>query len=144
MFTSDNKQLLKATLKTALIYLGAALFTALFGGIYEIFSHGVYSGYMLYAFAFPLAFGVLPFLLLSSAMISRPWLNPGPMARYLYHCGVLTLTTGSLLTGVLEIYGTTNQLMLIYWLAGGILLLSGIVLYIFRLFTKDREKPERI
>ena len=36
-------------------------FLALFGAIYEIFSHEVYSYFMLYAFAIPLAMGLLPY-----------------------------------------------------------------------------------
>ena len=34
---------------------------ALFGAIYELFSHDVYSYYMIYAFAIPLLMGVLPY-----------------------------------------------------------------------------------
>ena len=48
MYTSNKR-------KTALLYLVAALSAALFGGIYEQFSHGVYSSFMIYAFLFPLA-----------------------------------------------------------------------------------------
>ena len=41
-----------------LIDLIATVGCALFGAVYERFSHGVYSYWMLYTFAFPLALGV--------------------------------------------------------------------------------------
>ena len=144
MFTSATKLFIqKQTLKTTLIYLVSAVFTALFGGVYELFSHGVYANTMVYAFAFPLVLGVLPFFLLSTALCgglreeeepsgsdAALGLYPRPLARYLYHCGVLTLTVGSLLSGVLEIYGTSNILLFTYWIAGPLLLLTAITLYV--------------
>ena len=115
--TSDTK-------KTAFVYLLIALFCVLFGAVYEHFSHEVYSGYMIYAFAFPLVGGTLPFL----ALDLFPWKKyPSTIARNLYHSGIATLTVGSILQGVLEIYGTTNSLCGIYWVVGGILVIMGII-----------------
>lgn len=48
--------------KTALYYLFISLFCILFGAVYELFSHEVYSYFMLYAFVIPLGGGALPFL----------------------------------------------------------------------------------
>ena len=114
----------------------AALFCALFGAVYELFSHGVYSYPMLYAFAFPLVLGVLPLLLIG--LLHAPY--PSAAARNLYHAGVAALTVGSIVTGVLEIYGTTNPLTLIYWLTGAALTLSGAAIYVFRLFRHYPSK----
>ncbi len=36
-------------MKKSLIYLGVSVFVFIFGQIYEYFSHGVYSSYMMYA-----------------------------------------------------------------------------------------------
>ena len=58
---SDTNKRWAQIAKTGFIYLLLALVLALFGAVYEVFSHGVYSYYMLYAFAFPLAGGALPF-----------------------------------------------------------------------------------
>ena len=102
------------------------MFTAFFGGVYEIFGHGVYSYYMLYAFAVPLVFGVLPNLI--SAVRGTP--RPHKVAYNLYNSGVATLTAGSVFEGVLEIYGTTNRLVYIYLIAGAALFLAGIVAHI--------------
>ena len=122
MYTSDNNNTRRA-LKTAFVYLLISLFCALFGAVYEVFSHEVYSYYMLYAFAFPLAGGTLPFLAIS--LLRKRY--PEIVARNLYHSGIATLTVGSIIQGVLEIYGTTNHLTGLYWLVGVILLFAGII-----------------
>ena len=48
-------------LKTSFIYLCVSLFLILFGAIYEYYSHGVYSYFMIYAFCLPLVFGALTY-----------------------------------------------------------------------------------
>lgn len=122
MYTSDTDISRKA-LKTAFAYLLVSLLCALFGAVYERFSHGVYSFYMIYAFAFPLAGGALPFLAIS--LFRKRY--PGAVARNLYHSGIATLTVGSIVQGILDIYGTTNRLTGLYWIVGVILVVSGIV-----------------
>ena len=124
MSTSDTKPYLK----TALVYLLTATFCALFGAIYERFSHGVYSYHMLYAFAYPLLLGTLPSLIL--ALLARPL--PAPMTRTLHRCAIATFTVGSILQGVLEIYGTTNRLTTLYFPTATLLLLCSTTTYLFR------------
>jgi hypothetical protein len=106
--------------------LSATLFCALFGAVYELFGHGVYSYGMLYAFAFPLVLGVTPLLLFT--MLRLPY--PNRFARGVYHAGIATLTVGSLVTGALEIYGTTNPLTLVYWIVGAALAAIGAAAYL--------------
>lgn len=115
MFTS-------ATDRTAFAYVLVTALTALFGGVYEAFSHGVWSGWMVYAFAFPLALGALPF----GWMAMKRKALPCRWCCRLHHAGVATLTVGSIIEGVLAIYGTTNHLIIVYWAAGGLLLLGGL------------------
>ena len=122
LYTSDT-DISKRALKTAFIYLIISLFCALFGAVYELFSHGVYSFYMIYAFAFPLVGGTLPFLAIS--LFRKHY--PDAIARNIYHSGIATLTVGSIIQGVLDIYGTTNRLTGPYWIVGIIMLISGIV-----------------
>lgn len=57
MSTSDNRYL-----KTSFIYLIVSIVLMIAGAVYEHFSFGVYSYFMIYAFAIPLAGGALPFL----------------------------------------------------------------------------------
>ena len=105
-------------LKAARNYLFAALSCALFGAVYETFSYGVYSPFMLYAFAFPLILGTLP-----AIMIGLRSGAPLRVCEKLWAAGVATLTVGSLFHGILDIYGTSSGLTYVYWIGGGALLL---------------------
>lgn len=124
-----------ATERTAFGYLAATLLAAAFGGIYEVFSHGIWSFFMVYAFAFPLLLGALPFAWL--ALRKRPL--PCCWACRMHHAGVATLTMGSLVEGILAIYGATNHLTRWYWLVGiGLVALAQGI----RLFRKSSiRKP---
>ncbi len=122
-----------------LLDLAAALFCALFGAVYERFSHQVYSYRMLYAFAFPLILGVLPLYLLEAFRAPLPdSLRWGP-----YHGGIAALTVGSLVSGALEIYGTSSPLTVVYWIAGEALLLFGALLFVSRLVQSRQKKARR-
>ena len=121
MFTSDRASNKGRYGSTIGAYLLAAVCCAAFGAIYECFSHGVYSVFMLGAFAFPLLLGALPFRLLQKH--GKPF--PGKSAGDLICAGVATLTAGSIVQGVLKIYGTTNPLVTGYWIAGGLLTAVG-------------------
>ena len=140
MSTSVTAHKLHAQQKLILIDLSAALLCALFGAVYELFSHGVYSYGMIYAFAFPLVLGVLPLLLIT--MLRAPY--PDRFARSAYHAGIATLTVGSLVTGALEIYGTTNPLTIVYWIAGGALVTLGIVSYLVSRFHGTGRTAESL
>ena len=110
----------RKSLKAARNYLLASLFCAFFGAIYEAFSHGVYSYFMVYAFAFPLTLGTLPEIL-----CGLRGAEPPPIPARLWGAGVATLTVGSIFRGILDIYGTSSPLSLVYWIVGGLLALSG-------------------
>ena len=145
LYTLDmNKNTVK-TAKTALVYLLISLFCALLGAVYEKYSHEVYSYYMIYAFAFPLAGGALPFAVLNLIGAER---YPNALSRNLYHSGIAALTVGSVIQGALEIYGTTNVLVRVYWLTGGILAAVGILSWAAGCalasrpsFTQTRQRP---
>lgn len=137
MYTSDIELNRKRACKAAFVYLLVALFFVLFGAVYEIYSHEVYSYYMLYAFAFPLIGGTLVFNILSFLKLQK---YPNAIARNLYHSGIATLTVGSVVQGVLEIYGTTNALSDYYWSAGILLIVIGVVTGIIGFFLQRREQ----
>ena len=138
MSTSVTARKLNPQQKLILIDLTAALFCALFGAVYEIFGHGVYSYGMIYACVFPLALGVTPMLFIM--MLRAPY--PNRFARSVYHAGIAALTVGSLVSGALEIYGTTNPLTLVYWIAGGALVAFGAVTYLVSLFYGTERTAE--
>lgn len=113
-------------------YLIAALMLAAAGAVYEIFSHGVYSNYMIYAFAYPLVMGCLPYLADSRGIIKKA----GPVGETLLLASVATLSIGSVIKGALEIYGTTSFLMTVYPILGAMLLIGAIAVCMRRLYRQ--------
>lgn len=99
-----------------------AIFIAVFGAIYEKFSHEVYSYYMIYAFMIPLCLGSFAYLLASK----RAKKEPRNITISAWNAVVVTLTIGSIFQGILEIYGTTNRLVWFYPVAAIIFLLIAI------------------
>ena len=123
--TLDIKQM-----KTqVLIYIIETLFCILFAIIYESFSHGVFSKFMILAFLIPLILGVIVTYIL--CFFKREKL-PTALENKLYNAGVVTLTVGSIMEGVLQIYGTTNVKIFLYLIFGILLLTISILFYIFR------------
>lgn len=138
-----------SAIKKGMRYLAASIVIAAAGAVYGLFGHGVYSYYMTYAFMIPLLAGAVPHLLaamrgegaqenaateaaagpaLSQANAladaaaevpaRKPWLDLGS-AQLAF---IVTLTAGSLLKGVLDIYGTTNRLLIAYPVAALLIL----------------------
>ncbi len=103
-------------------HFAGMIFLALFGAFYEAFSHGVYSYFMTYAFAIPLLLGVTLYAIL---LAKKKY--PSLVFLRLWNAGTVVLSWGSVYEGVLEIYGTTNRLMIVYPIAGGLLLASGLI-----------------
>ena len=117
MYSSHRLQI-----KHLICELSASAFLAIFGAVYELFSHGVVSYYMVFAFAVPLLLGALPngVLLLSGKSADGVFLR-------LWDAAIAALSVGSVLRGVLEIYGTTNSLLGVYPLAAAALMLSALL-----------------
>ena len=119
------------------------------GAVYEHFSFGVYSYFMIYAFAIPLAGGALPFLAKYMRNIRGAKSSSGSAAgitaysgaaeattysgaaaetaaarhhEVIYHLALATLTAGSIVHGILAICGRPNSLTVIYLIAGLLLL----------------------
>ena len=123
MFTSDKER----ALRSSLLYGCAALFFAVFGAVYELFSHEVYSYYMIFAFMIPVCLGIVPFL----GIYLFELCLPSRIFTQLYASGVMTLTVGSIMRGVLDIYGTTNSMLVLYLYAGTALCTTGTVAFVY-------------
>lgn len=117
----------RATRKTVKTYLWLTLFCAVFSLIYELFSHGVYSGEMILLFFFPLLGGALPAAAIGKI---RALPTPGRLPRQLYRSGLLTLAVGDCLAGVLEIYGTTSPYLPVYPAMGAALAAAALLFYL--------------
>ena len=131
MYTSDS--LHKRTLKNALGNALAAVITAFFGAVYEHFSHEVYSYYMIYAFAVPLIMGTIPYLLAGISDIRQP----ERLTINTYNSAVAAFTVGCVFKGVLDIYGTTNKLIIVYPVLGAAFLLISVT----SLFLSAKKAP---
>ena len=85
---------------------------------------------MIYAFAWPFVFGLIPALLLAIRSERRKQAGKREADRKwperLWHTGIATLTVGSIFKGILDIYGTDSVLTIVYWIVGGALLLIGL------------------
>ena len=134
LFISDKEK----ALRSGLLYGCAVLFFAVFGAVYELFSHEVYSYYMIYAFMIPAVLGVMPYLgvyLLGSHL-------PSGVFTQLYAAGVMTLTVGSIMHGVLDIYGTTSSKLVLYLYAGTVLCAAGIAAFVYINRKLEPEKKQ--
>ncbi len=108
------------------LFLGAAAFCVLFGCVYALFSHGVYSAWLRLLFLFPLLGGALPALALLVLPGAR---RPSRAADDAWRSAVATLSLGSCLTGVFEVYGSSSTLVYAYWAAGLLLAAGAVFLY---------------
>ena len=96
--------------------------------VYNIFSHEVYSNYMTFLFAWPLVLGLIPSLFLAFIPRLR---EPSELTKALYHAGLASVTVSSLLKGIFEIAGTSSMYQLYLMIFGAVLLVAGIINYIF-------------
>ena len=103
-------------------YLAASIVIAAAAAVYGLFSHGVYSYFMTYAFMIPLLGGALPHLIAAMKRADEEYTESRTQTGFakLFDAKdtqlaiIATLTAGSLLKGVLDIYGTTNRLLIAY------------------------------
>ena len=138
MFTLEsNKNSLRIRV---LIYTGITLFIALFGAVYEQFSHNVHTAYMWFAWAWVLGFGLIPYLLLYLLPIKK---MPGQITECVYNLGVAMITVRSIYIGVILIYNTTgDNMVLAYTIVAIVCLVGGLLLYTIGLLLNRKAKSE--
>ena len=125
-----------------MVYAAVTAFSGIFAAVYEHFSHGMFSGWMVYLFAWPLVGGVLPYAVTMIVGKRRPpWVDasvPMSWARLGHHAAVATATVGSCLAGVFEIYGTSSSWVVVYWIAAGVFALAAAVLAMVAVSARRR------
>ena len=109
-------------MKKTIRYLFLSLFVFVFAQMYEYFSPGVYSNYMLYAFLIPFLGLTVPSFLLYSLKKTLP-----ANSCFLWKSGIATLTVGSIYKGILEIYGTNGYFEFPYLFFGAALCVSAVI-----------------
>lgn len=130
---SNKRQIVK--------YLIMSIFFLLFALIYEIFSHGVFSSYMMCAFLIPLLMGCFIYGMIYYTKTNRYLSNS---ALIFYNTSILTFTLGSIMKGVLDIYGTTNQMIRIYSKLGiSLIIISMIINLSYNIKEKRNVKIEK-
>ncbi len=118
----------RAAMSNLWTYVVLTIVTAVFGAVYEYFSFGVYSFYMMYAFSIPLLFGILPWMIIvtnNRAMSKKDF--PPAVTVNLWIAGVMTLTIGSIFRGILDIYGTTSALTKCYLIVGAMFMIVALM-----------------
>ena len=75
----------------------------------------------------PVCLGIVPFL----GIYLFELCLPSRIVTQLYASGVMTLTVGSIMRGVLDIYGTTNSMLVLYLYAGTALCTAGTVAFVY-------------
>ena len=136
MFTSDKQR----AARYSLVYLAVTLFVAVFGAVYEHFSYEVWSLFMIYAFAVPLALGALPLSVITVTSLRAP----GRAVYNLQASGIAALTVGSLYKGMLEIYGTDNVLTNVYWGLGAAFTAASLIGYLIGCVRVRRSAPAKL
>lgn len=114
MFTSKRKILDRGVWG----YLAFAIGCVVVDNVYALFGHGVRSVYMDFMFLYPLVGGVLFRLVLN---VLAPGLFDNPRSTAFANClgaGVILLTVGSMLKGIMAIAGTDSALLWAYFIIG--------------------------
>ena len=164
MYTSDKNEIIRyadGVLHDAFLFLAAGIVCAVFGLIYEMFSHEVYSFYMIYAFLIPLVPGALLNLVIAWLAVRKEKqlrireaatlkiddagvFFPGRFTRHAWNSGLAALTVGFLFKGVLDIYGTTNKLIVVYSAAAAVLICAAVFSFLMSYATirKMHKKAE--
>ena len=96
--------------------------------VYSLFSHGVYSNYMTFLFAWPLLLGFVPALLIA---LIPALCEPSHLTKALYHAGLAAATVSSLLRGIFEIAGTSSPLQMPLMYFGIGMMIVGAITYIY-------------
>ena len=123
-----------------LIYLGITAFIALFGFVYEQFSHNVHTFYMWFAWIWVLGFGFIPYLLFYLLPIKRV---PGLVSESVYNFGVAMITFRSIYKGVIIIYNTTgDDMIMAYIIISIVSLVGGALLYAIGLLLNKKEEDQ--
>ena len=139
MFISEKNK--KKLLVIVIAYIGITAFIALFGAVYEQYSHNVHTPYMWFAWVWVLCFGLVPHLLLYFLPVKYV---PGIVSGSTYNFGVAMITTRSIYIGVTTIANTPNhQWEVIYLIVSLLFLIGGAILYGMGFaLPKDKETEE--
>ena len=116
-------------------YLSATLAIAGIGSVYTYFGHGITSKYMTFAFVFPLAAGIICYIINALGLYDRFFVNA-------MNASMATITVGSVVKGILEIAGATTKFLKIFWLLGIVIAAVGAIRFIIVLAKRSKTAKE--
>ena len=125
------------TKRTVKVYVFTTLSCIAFSHIYSLFSHGVSSPFMSYAFVFSLVLGVVGF-----TVFGQPD-SDNRTAFSLYNAGIATLTVGSILRGIIDIAGADTTYPVFYFLVGTVLVAIGGLMYFYQWIQTNLKRRAR-
>ncbi len=115
-----------------------AVFLAIFGAVYESFSHEVYSYFMIYAFMVPLVMGACVYMVF---LIKNR--DPGWTAITFWNASISAFALWSVFRGILEIYGTTNAKSSVYPVIGAVAAACAVVSYAVNICKTRKGRKKR-
>ena len=122
----------------AAAYMGVTAFFALFAFVYEHFSHYVFSYYILLAFVAPFAGAV--FYQLTGLIEKAP--VPGRFMNFCVDAAVATFALGMITKGAVEIYGTDNSLIPVFFYVGAGFVLTGAITFMIMILRNKRKRGQ--
>ncbi len=128
----DQNDLVVKIRKNRISYFILSILAVAVNYIYGFFGHGVTSNAMTWMFLYPLIGGYLVYFILGKIPFQIKSANQFRVFSNAYNAGIAALTTGSLLTGILEIAGTSSPYTIIFYVVGGILLGIGLFALLLR------------
>lgn len=116
-------------LKTAIVYFCVSILCIVITNVYALFGHGVRSDSMDFMFLYPLLGGTLVFLITALVLPCLPKKLHGisRIGYNFYNSGIASLTSTGMLTGIMEIAGTSSKWIQYIETAGIVLLIIGII-----------------
>lgn len=118
--------------KTVVVYLILSFAAIAIDNIYALFGHGVSSAAMSWMFLYPFVGGTLVYTLVALLAPAVSRAEGFRLSANIYNSGIATLTIGSFLKGILDIAGTASSYTIVFYAAGVIFTIAGLVIFLIR------------
>lgn len=140
MYILDIKNQNLNTTKTLIIYSLLSVLCFSINKVYGLFGHGVSSNSMSLMFLYPLAGGLIYFIIVRTLFPKISNFSGFRVFYNLHNSGIAFLTMGSLAKGIFEIAGTSSQYTIIFFIAGWLFIFIGFILLI--LLAANQKKAD--
>lgn len=135
---TNTKNQGKHFIKTIVTYLILSVIAIVVNKVYAIFGHGVSSAAMTWMFLYPLLGGALFYLLICGFANKIIKFTGYRLFFNIYNSGIATLTFGSFLQGIMEIAGADSIYLVYYYVVGGLLIATGLILMLIMVINQKR------